>query len=358
MVARDCQLKLDRYFIAEFNKTSEIQWMEYLDTFSDANIFQTLVYNRLVTGEKKTDSVVLKKSDEVVAMAAVRIITLPFIDRGLAYIYMGPVWKQKGVPPNKKHIQQIIHAVVQKYVVEERLTLRVFPNVVNIDSNGVEEILKSAELIRHKYPRNTRTIMLDLSPSLEEIRSQYRYTWRRTLKKVEQRNDVKIYNGVSDDLFEVVCKLYKEMVKRKAFSDTVNPDLFRQLQKHLPARFKMMIWKAVYRGNPVGAFVGSALGEVGFPPLAATNMTGLEHNVSYLLWQRYIEYLKEKGCRWFDLGGIDPEKNPGGYIYKKGLRGIECNYIGDFQVCYNPISRFVVSAGEMLKNSFRSLKLK
>jgi lipid II:glycine glycyltransferase (peptidoglycan interpeptide bridge formation enzyme) len=34
-----------------------------------------------------------------------------------------------------------------------------------------------------------------------------------------------------------------------------------------------------------------------------------------------IMWLKENGYKWYDLGGINPEENPGTYQFKRGLSG-------------------------------------
>ncbi len=48
---------------------------------------------------------------------------------------------------------------------------------------------------------------------------------------------------------------------------------------------------------------------------------GTGFKASYLLQWRVIQAAHERGFQWYDLGGIDPEDNPGVYHFKQGLGG-------------------------------------
>jgi len=70
---------------------------------------------------------------------------------------------------------------------------------------------------------------------------------------------------------------------------------------------------------------------------------------SYLLQWRAIQWLKGKGCRWYDLGGINPETNPGVYHFKAGLSGIDVHHIGIYESCNNFLSSQLVRWGERVR---------
>jgi hypothetical protein len=57
--------------------------------------------------------------------------------------------------------------------------------------------------------------------------------------------------------------------------------------------------------------------------LGATSEAGLETRAAYLLQWNTILLAKERGIRWYDLGGVDPEGNPGVYHFKRGVGGDE-----------------------------------
>ena len=48
-----------------------------------------------------------------------------------------------------------------------------------------------------------------------------------------------------------------------------------------------------------------------------------------LLWQAMNE-LRERGCTWLDLGGIDAQRTPGVAAFKRGLNGVEYTLAGEY----------------------------
>ena len=74
---------------------------------------------------------------------------------------------------------------------------------------------------------------------------------------------------------------------------------------------------------PVAGLVASAMGDSAIYLLGATSDAGLNSKGAYLLQWTLIPWLKERGVKSYDLGGIDPEGNPGVYHFKRGLSGID-----------------------------------
>jgi len=71
--------------------------------------------------------------------------------------------------------------------------------------------------------------------------------------------------------------------------------------------------------------------------------------------------LKSEGFRWYDLGGIDPEKTPGTAQFKYGLAGklgIDSNPIGQFDSCFNPLSKLTIKTLDSLREIRRLLEEK
>lgn len=69
-----------------------------------------------------------------------------------------------------------------------------------------------------------------------------------------------------------------------------------------------------------------------------------------------MEWLKRKGCCWYDLGGIDPEGNPGVYHFKAGMGGKDMSYIGQFEFSANRLSRLAVRLGDQFKARVSKMK--
>ena len=47
---------------------------------------------------------------------------------------------------------------------------------------------------------------------------------------------------------------------------------------------------------------------------------------------RTIELLRERGIPWYDLGGIDPEANPGVTSFKLRTNGVDVTAAGPFEL--------------------------
>jgi len=99
------------------------------------------------------------------------------------------------------------------------------------------------------------------------------------------------------------------------------------------------------KGIAVAGPVASAMGDSAIYLLGATSDDGLNSRGAYLLQWTLIKWLKEHGVRWYDLGGIDPERNPGVYHFKRGLSGNDITQINPLVACDSVVSSAVVRAG-------------
>jgi lipid II:glycine glycyltransferase (peptidoglycan interpeptide bridge formation enzyme) len=77
----------------------------------------------------------------------------------------------------------------------------------------------------------------------------------------------------------------------------------------------------------MSGLVGTAMGDTGIYLLGATSDAGMKSKGSYLLQWQMMQQLKARGCRWYDLGGINPDRNPGVYHFKQGLGGQEVHQL-------------------------------
>ena len=108
-------------------------------------------------------------------------------------------------------------------------------------------------------------------------------------------------------------------------------------------------------GVPVAGLVASAIGDSAIYLLGATSDDGLNAKGAYLLQWTLIRWLKENGIRWYDLGGIDPEGNPGVYSFKRGLSGADLHQLTPFMACNGLVSSAIVRASLAAQRVVRSL---
>ena len=336
---------LQASYKVEVNKIQRSHWPQIIQQFDDASLYQTVAYGEQFLGGKQLEFVVLKKSDDIVAAALVRIKLLPLMKRGIAYVYWGPLWRLRNCIQSKSNLDRMLSALFGEYVVKRKLLLRVVPNLIEPESNKFLELFSGAGFRYIKPGDDLRTIILDLKPPPESIRRNLRANWRNHLKRAE-KNGLKIIQGNNDSLFAAFQDIYTEMLARKKFSDNQDINKFRSIQKALPDSLKMEIMVCKHNDRPISAAVCSAIGDTATYLLGATNRMGMKLKGSYLLQWRTIEWLKSRGCLWYDLGGINPETNPGVYHFKAGLKGDDMSYLGRFEACHNSISAVSIKWGE------------
>jgi lipid II:glycine glycyltransferase (peptidoglycan interpeptide bridge formation enzyme) len=231
------------------------------------------------------------------------------------------------------------------------LVLRIAPAIYRDDELAYNTLISAGykdNLAKLQY----RTNVLNLTAPLDSIRKGLKQKWRNMLNQAE-RNKISIDSGTSDEYFCIFLDMQSEMLQRKKFNPGVDYEEFRQIQNRLSEKLKMNIFVASKNGNPNACLILSCIGNTGIYLLGASDMEGRKYRSAYLLQWRAIEYLKEQGCFFYDLGGIDPKTNPGVYDFKSGLGGEDRNQISPFEGCQNLQSQVLVKLAEIAKMSFK-----
>lgn len=339
-------------FTSEIDSCSEQQWNDLLPLFADANLYQTWSFGASSWGEKQLSHLVLREGSEPVAAAQVRLVTVPVLGRGVAYVRWGPLWRRQGRPERPEILQAVTAALHREYSERRRLVLRVIPNVFRGEAWGEEvaQAWQSHGLTLVGDAPAYRTFRVDLAPSLEEIRKAFDGKWRNMLNGAE-RNGLEIVESAEDSAYEGFLEIYQEMMARKQFDTSVDVHEFRRIQARLPAALKLRIYLARKEGRTLNALLVSALGDTAIYLLGATSDEGMKSKGSYLLHWRAIQWFKERGIRWYDLGGINPDTNPGVFHFKRGFSGKDVSHLGRFEVRNHWLSSVVVGAAERWKTA-------
>jgi lipid II:glycine glycyltransferase (peptidoglycan interpeptide bridge formation enzyme) len=349
------QRNLEDYSI-EVDAVRRDSWDGVLREFKDANIYQTWEYGAARFGENSLSHMIVKRNDQIVGAVQTRILKIPVINAGIAYMRWGPLCRRRDSEDNLDDLSQIVAAMRREYVDRRGLYLRIIPNEIRTFRSDLRSVLQKAGFEWHKS--DYRTLYLNLDETLEAIRSNMSKNWRKHLNKAEKLGLV-VTEGTDQDLFQTVEGLYRETLQRKGFVPGINIDEYHSLQECLPDYLKMHIMICRYDGRPIAGLVGSSIGDVGIELVAATGNNGLEVGGSYLLRWRMVEYLKRCGCHFYNLNGINPERNPGGYQFKSGLcgkNGLDDEFIGIFDTCKNPFSYWAVRLGDTARLGYRKAK--
>jgi lipid II:glycine glycyltransferase (peptidoglycan interpeptide bridge formation enzyme) len=224
------------------------------------------------------------------------------------------------------------------------------PNVFREDLSapGFEAVCAQAGFRFSNAVPQYRTIRVDLTPEPALIRKCLDQKWRNQLNGAE-RNGLTVREGASDELFAEFSAIYRELLARKQFETTVDIDEFSRIHQALPDSLKMRVLLCEKDGKVMAGLVGAAIGETGVYLLGATSNEGMKAKGSYLLQWRMMQWLRQSGCKWYDLGGINPQRNPGVYHFKSGFGGQEVFQIGCLELSGSAVSLSCVRAGERLK---------
>ncbi|MBD3376285.1 peptidoglycan bridge formation glycyltransferase FemA/FemB family protein [candidate division KSB1 bacterium] len=325
---------------AEFNSISKSSWYDLLLHFDDASIYQTWAYGKIRWGDANLQHCVIKDDKEVIAIAQICIKKLKYINMGIAYIPWGPLWRKKGASLNIDNLKFIFRALIKEYTLNRKLNLRIRPNEFESENNQVMNTILDMGFKKNKNSKAYRTIIVDITPSIEEIRKNLNQKWRNQLKKAE-KNGIEVSKGTSNEMYKSFLCIQKEMQNRKKYKPGVSYSEFQKIQNELPEKHKMKIMLGKYKNETICALISSSLGNTGIYLLGATSNSGLKYNGSNLLQWEMIKYLKENNIYFYDLGGINPEKNPGVYNFKKrlaGKKGRDIQHIGTYNYYSNKLN--------------------
>jgi len=348
----------DEGYAVEVDSVDQKAWDDLLPRFQDASLMQTWAYGAVRWGEDRLSHVLIKRNDEVVAAAQAIIMKAPLVSGGLAYIKGGPLFRLPGRASGLESFRQVVRQVYDIYARRRRLLLRISSNAVGDEIPAMVSILEREGFGRDLSRGSERTVLVDLTNSLEELRRSLRRTWRQNLRSAEKKQ-LRVVGGTEPELVGAFLELYKEMQARKRCRDIFNCEYFAHIQQNLPNPLKMRISICEHKGEPVAGLIVALLGDTAMNLLAATGNKGLNLGGSYVLYWQMLEWLKERGFRWYDLGGMNWETHPGTTQFKTGFSGKlgrECSYLGRFQACESTTSYLVVTLAESLMATARMLK--
>jgi lipid II:glycine glycyltransferase (peptidoglycan interpeptide bridge formation enzyme) len=351
---------LSALYSCEIDIATEQTWSELVLTFDDANIYQTWQHGAVVAGHRNLSRVVVKHDGSVVAMALVRVKKMPVLGVGVAYVFWGPLWRQKGDAPNAEHFRQAVRALRNEFVCKRGMTLWILPLLIDDGSPIYNAILAEEGLLPTEEATRGRTILMDLGQPLSIIREGMASHWKRELK-VAEKNKLQIVEGTSGELFDRFIEMYKEMVSRKKFVEPNDIYQFKEIQSRLPEALKMKVLLCESSAGLCAGAIYSLIGNSAVYLFGATSSAGMKSRGSYFLQWRILEELKQQDAMIYNLNGINPTVNPGTYKFKNDLAGTcgrDVFYVGRFDAYPNGLSSFMIRLASSIRKARRTVDKK
>jgi CelD/BcsL family acetyltransferase involved in cellulose biosynthesis len=326
-------------------------WSGLAAGFCDYSYRQCWAYARAAAARLGASSehvaVVNGGSGEVAGLANVRIKRVPVLPAGIAYISGGPLVRRDR-PDDAGRLAACLETLRKEYVERRGLVLRVSP-VIGPETWCAAQTAAFTEAGFGATDRAAgyRTILVDLRPSAAELRKKLAQKWRNCLNKSE-RAGVVLRIGTGPELFGVFCRLFEELVDRKAFRTDLDAAFYAAVQEETPEPERLRIAIAEVEGRPVAGHVSSLRGDTCVYLLGASGDAARGSNASYLLQWDAMMAAKDKGMSWYDLGGIDPEANPGVYHFKLGLGGEDRWAPGPFEAAPHGVAAAAARGAERI----------
>lgn len=168
-------------------------------------------------------------------------------------------------------------------------------------------------------PRH-HTLELDLTPDIAAIEAGLDPKWRRNLAKARRNPDLETEILTDPDArlsaFDTFAGMYAALQARKGFSNTLNPQAYRDIAAADP---RVVILEVRENGVPIMVRIAHRAAQRWTDFFAASNERGRATNAAALSVWTLIAQAKAEGCPVYDLGGIDPAGNRGVFDFKRGV---------------------------------------
>jgi hypothetical protein len=306
---------LNSEYRAEIDAVSGEAWPAVVAGFADASLFQ-------VWAEAEGQDVsrmLLKRNGDIVAAAEVRLFTVPVMRGGIAYVFWGPLWRRRTGPRDPEVFRLAVRALIREYVDRREMVLRINPRCLT-DDQDLLRILADEGFSDLPRDESRRSLVMDLTKPLPELRADLDKKWRNCLSKAE-RSGLELASGTSLELFDEFVGVYEQMLERKQFAPTADIAKHRRIQTRLPEPLKMGIVLARVESAVAAGAIYSTFGDTALYLFGATADAGMRTSASYLVQWTVVQELIARGVSGYDLNGINAETNPGTYHFKKGLAG-------------------------------------
>jgi hypothetical protein len=324
------------------------EWIALAAAFADHNYRHCWDYAEMLAARSgaAVEHVVVAGDAGAAGLASVRVKRLPGAGTGIAYAAGGPLVRRRGDERARERLETVLAALRREYVDRRRLVLRVAPAIGEEPWNAAQdECLLAAGFRPGAHLRPYRTMMVDLDRPLADVRAGLAKKWRNLLSNAERRG-LDVAAGTQPELFDDFAPLFDELVARKAFAVDLGADFYAALQPRLPDSERLLVAIASHDGRPAAGVVASIHGDTAVYLLGASNDLGRDTNAAYLLQWHVIEAAAARGCRWYDLGGIDPVANPGVHRFKERMGGTDTVAPGPYELAPGRMRRAAVHAAE------------
>ena len=289
-----------------------------------ANILQWTAYGEAKYGVEgfQIERKVVMKSGLPIALYQILKKRLPLLGT-VARINRGPLFLHDSIP-SRENVMQLYRSLYEEWVVNNQFYLQIAPNLPHDAANA--NVLRKTGFMPSDDP-NWQSGWVSLEQSEEALRKGLQQKWRNMLNKSEKIEMV-LHHVENEDDLEVLLQEYDLFMKKRSFQSTSSA-LIRAMYRHSPHMFYSVF--ARKEGEYHGAIIIVKHGDSATYLVGITSDKGRKTNANYLLLWNALLHCRQKGLKWFDVGGIDEVHTAGIAHFKKGLRFTPYQLVGEYE---------------------------
>lgn len=252
-----------------------------------------------------------------VAVAAVQVLEKSLGPCRLARVNRGPLWLAEDLTAEAK--AATLAALTRNWRWYRGAALLIAPEIA--------EGRTVPTGWRHRAAPAWGSAWIDLSAEEATLRKGLNGKWRNMLVNAEKAGlEIEVVADAAG--LDWLLPRYRAMMAEKGFSG-IAPGLLAALARHAEPG-DLLLLKARAGDEDASAVLVCRHGLAATYLIGWNSDAGRRTRANHLLLWRALLALKDRGCRWFDLGGIDAALTPGVAAFKRGLGGAEYRLAGEF----------------------------
>lgn len=272
-------------------------WDSFVESALGGEYYQTARWARVqATRGWNSLRIYLKSGDDIQGGAQILYRTYPIIG-SMGYMSRGPVCDCSNSMLTKRLMDEIQKVRRQKQMIYLGITLP-------INGRGIAPVLTSlgfqkANQIYGEYA----TIAIDLSQEIETILARMKIDKRKTIHRVERRNELVIREGTQKDI-PVFYQLHSSTSHRNGFTPH-SEAFFEKLWEEFEPGGNLKLFFSEYQGEIVSTILCIIFNNtVIVYVLGWSGKYGNLNPNDALLWNT-IKWAKEAGYRFLDFAGLE-----------------------------------------------------
>jgi len=284
---------------------------------------------------------IIEDEGKIVAALSILKRKLPVINKAIFYAPRGPV-----VDLTNYELMDFLWSRVRELAKEHgAIMLKIDPDVsvknqdfLNYFKRAGFKPVSSGEGFEGTQPRFV--FRLDITPSLDELFANLHSKTRYNIRLAQKRGVTVRFAENKDDL-KVFYEVLKETAERDHFLIR-NYTYFSTMWDQLVENGMAKVFLAEYEGQVIAGTLALIYGDKVWYLYGASSNRHRNVMPNYLLQWTMISWAKENNCRLYDFRGVPgelTEDNPlyGLYRFKKGFNGEFTEFIGEYDLVFDPL---------------------